>query len=231
MRDFVVKILVKMGLYKTAVKYINYVKQYFQARSVKKYGLETLCEADAALTEAGHQMFLIFGTLLGAVREKGFIPFDYDLDVAIVADGPTEEIHRAMRAHNFRMTRQTYIRTEEGDMITEETYRYKGVGIDLYFFFEDGPDWYGYGPRKHEYKEWKEANATDGFPIIRAYVPKSKFSRQDFLGYQFFMPVDTDAWCRALYSDSYMTPIKNWNSTDYKTRNVNKGERCYRRDF
>ena len=131
MRDFVVKILVKLGLYKTAVKWINYFKEASEAKRVKKYGVETLRQADAALTECGYEMFLIFGTLLGAVRDHGFIPFDYDLDVGIVADGPTEEIHKAMKAHGLKMTRQTYIRTEKGDWITEETYNYKGVGIDL----------------------------------------------------------------------------------------------------
>ena len=196
MRDFVVKILVKLGLYKTAVKWINYFKEASEAKRVKKYGVETLRQADAALTECGYEMFLIFGTLLGAVRDHGFIPFDYDLDVGIVADGPTEEIHNAMKAHGLKMTRQTYIRTEKGDWITEETYNYKGVGIDLYFFFEDGADWYAFGPKHHEYKDWKEANATDGFPTVRAYVPQCKFERQDFLGVQVYLPVEADAWCQ-----------------------------------
>ena len=43
------------------------------------------------------------------------------------------------------------------------------------------------------------------------------------------MPVKTDEWLRAIYSDSYMTPIKNWNAKDYKTRIVHTTDRSYRR--
>lgn len=234
MRDFIVKILVKLGLYKNAVSIINYFKAKSQARTIKRYGIETLREADAALTEVGHQMFLIFGTLLGAVREHGFIPFDYDLDVGIVADGPSDEIHSAMKKHGLKLTRTTYIRTEKGEWVTEETYHYKGVGIDLYFFFEDGSEWYAFGPKHHEYKDWKEANATDGFPTVRAYVPQCKFERQDFMGVQVYMPIEADAWCRALYTENYMIPIKNWDPKKHQTSSTRykwTGERCYRRDY
>ena len=38
-------------------------------------------------------------------------------------------------------------------------------------------------------------------------------------------------YMRAIYSDSYMTPIKNWNAKDYVTRIVHSNDRSYRRFF
>ena len=228
MRDFVVKILVRLGLYKFVVEKINHLKEFFQARRVRKVGVETLREADVACEEVNVVMFPVFGTLLGAIRDKGFISYDYDLDIGVAPNVKPEMIHETMKKHGFALAKQMFIPTI-GNAVTEETYYRKNVGIDVFYYFEDGEDWYAYCPRKHEYKDWKEANVTDGFPVARSYVPKSEFEKIDFLGIQINVPVKAHEWLRDIYSDSYMTPIKNWEAKDYKTRIVPAKERCYRR--
>ena len=105
----------------------------------------------------------------------------------------------------------------------------KKLHLDIFYYFQEGDDYYSIIARKHETKEWKEANATDGFPCDRSYVPMCDFQKQNFLGIQVYMPTKTDEWLRSIYSDSYMTPIKNWNAKDYKTRIVPSEERSYRR--
>lgn len=45
--------------------------------------LEMLREVDILLREAGIQYSLCGGTLLGAVREQGFIPWDDDVDIMV----------------------------------------------------------------------------------------------------------------------------------------------------
>lgn len=228
MRDFIVKILVKMGLYRPTVDAINRFKAIRQARSVRKYGLETLQEANKACEETNTIMFPAFGTLLGAIRDKGFISYDYDLDVGVIPGTTPEMIHEQMRKYGFILKKQTYI-PEIENIVTEETYYRKNVGLDVFYYFESGEDWYAYCPRKHEYKDWKEANVTDGFPVARSYVPKSEFEKIDFLGIKITVPQKAHEWLKDIYSDSYMTPIKNWNPKDYKTRIMPATERCYRR--
>ncbi len=226
MRDFIVNILVKLGLYKPAVECINRVKFKKQARRMQQYGLEMLSQAEKAFGAMGGKAFLTFGCLLGAYREHGFINYDPDIDLGVMADELPENYRETLQQYGFELYRYNYIK--ESDTIFEETYLYKNLHLDIFYYFKDGQDYYSIIQRKHETKDWKEANVTDGFPCDRSYVPACDFEITDFLGVKVYVPQDTDGWLRAIYSDSYMTPIKNWNAKDYKTRIVHTQERSYR---
>lgn len=228
MRDLVVKILVGIGLYKPIVEIINRVKFEVQARRMKRDGLAMLAAADKVFSEMGVKAFLTYGALLGAYRDHGFISYDPDIDLGILADDVPENIHQVMAKAGFQPYRQVVMAGTE--QVVEETYIYKNLHLDIFYYIQEGQDLYSVIQRKHETKEWKEANATDGFPCDRSYVPACEFERREFLGLQIWMPVDTDGWLRAIYSDSYMTPIKNWNAKDgYITRIIHTQERSYRR--
>ena len=46
--------------------------------------LKMLADFDAFCKSHGLTYFMVYGTLLGAVRHKGFIPWDYDIDTAMI---------------------------------------------------------------------------------------------------------------------------------------------------
>lgn len=227
MRDLIVKIFVKIGLYKPVVELINRVKFEVQARRMKRDGLKMLVAADKVFSGMGVRAFLTYGALLGAYREHGFISYDPDIDLGVLDSEVPANLHEQLGKAGFRLLRQNYIGST--GQVVEETYEYRKLHLDIFYYFQEGNDLYSVIQRKHETKEWKEANATDGFPCDRSYVPACDFERRDFLGHSVYMPVDTDGWLRAIYSDSYMTPIKNWIAKDYKTRIEHTSERSYRR--
>lgn len=229
MRDFIVKITLKLGIYQQIVEIINRVKFNVQARRMRNSGLQMLREADIVLSQLGLKPFLTYGALLGAYREHGFISYDPDIDLGILAEDIPDNLHQKMAEAGFVLYKQGVLADRK--TVFEETFIYKKLHLDIFFYFQDGDDLYSIIARQHETKEWKEANATDGFPCDRSYVPASDFERREFLGLQIYMPVKTDEWLRAIYSDSYMTPIKNWDAKDYHTRIVHTSERSYRKYF
>lgn len=228
MRELAVKVATWLGVYKWMMKIDSRIGARKQNKAFVKYGLEALHEAVAAADECGGQLFLAFGSLLGAYREKGFIPFDFDLDTGMLASERNDAFDEAMRRHGFSRLRQYYIKAT--GRVCEDKYDYKGVHVDVHYFYPCGDD--GLCCElcmPHESKPWREANATDGFPAIVRTVPLSTFSKQPFLGQEVYMPDRTEEWLRTLYGDNFMTPNPHWGMGDHKKRAVVSGERLYRR--
>lgn len=229
MRDLVVKILISLHLYQPMIKFINQIKFKLQVRKMRKNGLEMLQMADKAFTSMGVQAFLTFGTLLGAYRDKRFIAYDPDVDLGVIDATLPNNMTELMAKYGFELCKQNII--PETNKVIEDTYIYKGIHLDIFHYFEEDEDYYTFVAQLHETKDWKEANATDGFPCEKVTVVKSEFQRKDFMGLEVYMPVKTHEWLVDMYSDSYMTPIKNWSEDDYKTRRTKATERSYRKLF
>lgn len=229
MREIVVKIATRLGIYKWLMKIDNRIEMKMQSKAFKKYALEALREAVAATEECGGKLFLAFGSLLGAYREKGFIPFDYDLDFGLLAEERLNNMVDAMQKHGFTLLRQYYIKST--GRICVDKYDYKGVHIDVHYFYkDDAGDLYCDLCLPHESKPWREANETDGFPTIIRKVPYSTFVKQDFLGEKVYVPELVEEWLRMLYGEHFMTPDPKWSMDEHKKRSMTNGERMYRRN-
>ena len=227
MRDFIVKILLTFGLYLPIIKIINQRKVKQQVRKMRKNGLEMLCMADKAFNSMGVKAFLSFGTLLGAYRDKGFIAYDPDIDLGVLDANLPENMIEVMAKYGFQLHKQNHI-PSTGKVI-EDTYIYKGIHLDVFHYFEEDNDYYTLVAQLHETKDWKEANASDGFPCEKVSVVKTDFHRQPFMGIEVYMPINTHEWLVDMYSETYMTPIKNWSEEGHKTRRTKSTERSYRK--
>ena len=227
MRDFIVKILLTFGLYRPIIKIINQIKFKQQVRKMRKNGLEMLSMADKAFNSMGVKAFLSFGTLLGAYRDKGFIAYDPDVDLGVLDANLPENMIEVMAKYGFHLHKQNFIQTT--GKVIEDTYIYKGIHLDVFHYFEEDNDYYTLVAQLHETKDWKEANASDGFPCEKVSVVKTDFHRQPFMGIEVYMPINTHEWLVDMYSETYMTPIKNWSEEGHKTRRTKSTERSYRK--
>lgn len=62
---------------------MNDFKKYLSIEDLKSIELELLNDLDSFCKNNGIRYYLAYGTLIGAVRHKGFIPWDDDIDVVM----------------------------------------------------------------------------------------------------------------------------------------------------
>ena len=116
---------------------------------IRDMELELLHEVDRICRNNNIQYFLSGGTMLGAVRHKGFIPWDDDIDIAMLRDdyekfknACTEQLPKKYRYQSYtnkdgyhyffdRITiNETYFSTKYSDKFEMQ----KGISMDIFVF-------------------------------------------------------------------------------------------------
>lgn len=122
------KLLLKPFYY----KFKDYNKKK-QNNLFHKYGLEALRQFDKCMEANSFVYVLAFGSMLGAIRERGFIKHDLDIDVSMFIEDHSDKLKECLTDYGFNLSHVFLI--DNGACGREETYSYKGVHIDVFFFY------------------------------------------------------------------------------------------------
>lgn len=139
--------------------------------------------------EKGLSFFLIFGTLLGAVRERSFISHDYDVDVATIDFDRMLKFVPEWAEEGFKICRHTP---------TMVSFMMDGVYIDVYRYQKSTSlKFYGL---------WC-CQISWGSIIPKRFF--REFEYIDFIGGRFLVPKNPERLMRWMYGKNWRVPIKD----------------------
>lgn len=190
----------------TILKY----KLYSQNKNFLKHSKETLLQMNKVFEELGIQYWLEYGTLLGATRDKDFIKHDLDIDLGLFLDDYSTNIKIVLGKYGFRKIRDISI--DDGNYGFEESYVYKGVVVDLFYFTKKKDGMYSHVFKNEEGKSWHKTIVDNGGLIVREMIfPYNGFIEIDFLGTKYPVPKDSHSHLKSFYGENYMIKDTSWN--------------------
>lgn len=177
----------------------------FQDKAVKVFS--QFCEA---LNEANIEYWLTFGTLLGAIREKGFISHDLDIDVAVFSDVDFEIMHEKLIRKGFKLSRKIEIYTNNASEVGfEKNYTKDSVSIDI-FVFHKGEEYIVY---THDFLDSTTIGGLTIYNVVRRLtLPLNGFIDYTFLNNKVLIPQNYPEYLSAHYGSDYMIPNPKWTT-------------------
>lgn len=192
-----------------------------------KNALAVLMLFDKCCEENAIKYTLAFGTLLGAIREQGFIKHDLDIDVCVWNSEYSENIPNSLRKYGFKLT-HTFL-VDNGKLGREETYFLDGVSIDIFYFYEKMNDYpyccdflmYGNSPT------FRKSMELYGKVLPRRIeLPMSKERKKvRFETIELYIPENAVEILAFRYGEDYMTPKPNWNIKSHDAHIVEWSEK------
>lgn len=175
----------------------------------RKNGLKVIKEFDEILTDNSIPYILFFGSLLGAIREKGFIKHDLDIDVAIWNEDYSKIIKEILERAGFKLTKNILV--EDGRFAREETYEKDGIGIDIFYIYPYSEK-EGYVCCFRNYPNsinFEHSIAKfGGLYSVQYYFPIEKKIKRILFENALLLPIPSNAHdiMKCIYGASYMTP-------------------------
>ena len=173
----------------------------------RKNGIRILSEFDKVMNDNGIKYTVFAGTLLGAVREKGLLKHDIDIDTAIFNSDWSPKIRDILQDAGFEFL-HTFL-VEDGLKGREETYVKEGINIDVFYIYEDSDsktyycDYHGF-----DGMSIRKTMKTKGYVGVRKLtIPYSRnIIRVPFENIEVNITENPHEWLRGRYGDDYMIP-------------------------
>lgn len=174
----------------------------------REKALSVFKEFDNILISNNIHYSVFAGTLLGAVRERGFIKHDCDIDTCIWYKDYSPKLTELLVHNGFKLVRRFEV--DGGKKACEETYQKDGIDIDVFFIYSDDkfPSYqcdFGCveGTASHE-----ESMSKYGFVTTRRieFPVSYEVIRVPFETIEVNILSNAEEWLESRYGSDYMIP-------------------------
>ena len=195
-------------------------KQNRRNKIFLKNAEEALIQIDKVMKKLHITYWLEYGTLLGIYREKAFLKHDIDIDLGLFLHEYSYEIRMRMLEYGFELKREILI--DNGQYGREETYSFKGLDIDLFYFSfaTEKTKMFTHLFKSEDGKSWTKTIQERGGLIVRErYFDYNGLETISFLQKEFPIPAKADEHLASVYGEDFMIPNTSWDPYD-KPQNV-----------
>ena len=189
-------------------------------RNFHTYGLEVLKQFTDCLDSHQRPWFMFAGSMLGAIREHGFIKHDVDIDTAMWITDWQPAIADELREAGFRVLHTFSIDNDRlGKELTFEHLK-THVHIDMFFFYpplagSDNPL-----PYFCDFMQLPGMKVHERMPR-RISLPMSHERRRvPFESIEVYVPANVEEVCANRYGPDYMVPNPQWDWQRAKNNTV-----------
>lgn len=194
--------------------YKNYCRNRVVVRArrrLQKHGWEVLGHCAQMIRRENIPAYAEYGTLLGMVRESGFIKHDDDIDFGVAPEGiEPRKLFEIATTYGLKFLRAFSWR----DQITELAFTYKGVPIDFFYTYRHS-DGRVFG---QAYNSFTYENGRDVAKFVaRLYKP-------DYKGIEMLrvqeidipVPTNKEEFLEYNYGADWRTPIEGFKAEHRK---------------
>ncbi len=207
-----IKKVLRFGPFKVLYEPIHKLYRLYSVphrrRVLRRCGPEVLKDLVRIFKIHSIPAFAVYGTLLGFVRENGFIEHDEDMDFGVMPDTMTpQELLRILLERETGF--QVKFIYKYRDRVIEFKVVYKGIPIDFFFFDKEGEHFISHLLFYIPGKKYSQPNANTIREVQFAAIDELK--TMEVLGVDFPVPKNELAVLESLYGQNWRTPDKNWS--------------------
>ena len=182
-------------------------------RVLRKNGVCVLNHLADVFRRNGINAYATYGTLLGFVRNGGFIPTDDDIDIGILPGQwtPSKLLRVLLVEEGFSFV----FAFAYGGRVSEFKLSYMGVPVDFFFYEDNGDSFKAHAYYYYPSEIYPSEKANTAKMIIEPKV--TQLTDIDVFGIKFPVPLDYEHVLRQLYGADWRIPNAKWDDSMHPT--------------